>query len=398
MNHTPPPAFNGDLASLLWPVSVETFFRDYWQTQPLHVSHADTCFAGLYSLDDIDDLVRFTAPIDAGSDKVRMGIKGLAVPDLELRGREAPGFNYELIRAGSQAVSLVLNHIHEDNRCVAVLARRLQRDFAGRLKTSVNVNAYLTPGHSWLGLHRDTHDEINLQVLGAKTWRIYESDVPLPIPEMPVPAAPPRPLGPPCLEFDVRQGDVLYMPRGFWHDPVNLEDGPSLGLTVGLTAMVWSDVLVGSIRLAAAAHEPLRRGVPPEAGSDMALPPTSRELFERAQPWAAAASAVDAIQRGLDAGLPAWTACGDTPAGLRPDSHLRRSPSSTWQFHVVCGMIRLEVDGRRLGLRLELREALEAMRTREDFTPSQLPGALPEEERLGCCRLLMRFGAIQMVE
>ncbi len=392
MNHAAStPAFSGHLASLLWPASTASFFDDCWQRRPLHVPHSDPdYFTGLFSLDDIDDHLRFSVPLEDG--KLRLGIKGVAVPEDELWDSETPGFNYERVRSFCNAVSLTLNYLQQDNIRVRWMAGRLQRDFAGRLRQAVNVNAYLTPGRSWLGVHCDTHDEINLQVLGSKRWRIYEPDIRVPVPEMPISAAPPGTLPAPCMEVDLRQGEVLYVPRGFWHDPVNAEEGPSLGLTIGLTSMTWSDVLVSAIRLAAASSAGLRESVPLAQASDASA--TARQLCDGLKEWAAMPAAREAVQQGLvgeDLGEMTFT---PWPL-LFADSWLRPVRASTWRLDAIGGLLRLEVAGRRIGLRRELREALHAIRQRDEFTPSQLGTALNENERLRFCRLLQRFGAVE---
>ena len=385
------PPFSGDLASLLWPASTVSFFDACWQRQPLHVPHSDPdYFTGLFSVDDIDDLLRFSVPLEAG--KLSLGIKGVPVPDEELWDDETPGFNYERIRSFCSAVSLTLNYLQQDNVRVRWMAERLQRDFAGRLRQSVNVNAYLTPGRSWLGLHRDTHDEINLQVLGSKRWRIYEPDIRVPVPEMPISTRPPSTLPAPCMEVNLRQGEVLYVPRGFWHDPVNAEEGPSLGLTIGLTSMTWSDVLVSAVRLAAASSAGLRESVPLGAASDASA--SAWQLCDGLTGWAAMSAAREAIQQGLAGdGLGEMAFTAWPPLGA--DSRLRPVRPSTWRVDANGGLIRLDVAGLRIGLRRELREALDAIRRRDEFTPSQLAATLNDSERLRFCRLLQRFGAVE---
>ncbi|MFJ5679071.1 JmjC domain-containing protein [Streptomyces sp. NPDC093097] len=54
--------------------------------------------------------------------------------------------------------------------------------------------------------------------------------------------APPPPEGEPVAEIVLRAGDMLYLPRGWWH-AVNATEGRSLHLTCGLTPTTGADLL-----------------------------------------------------------------------------------------------------------------------------------------------------------
>ena len=97
------------------------------------------------------------------------------------------------------------------------------------------------------------------------------------------------------MAFDLTPGDVLYVPRGAWHEPVTLE-GPSLHLTITLPHWTPLDVLrwMGS-RLEREA--PMRRefALHPEQGrTDEAV---QQQLTEALNQIAELASDEDAVRR-----------------------------------------------------------------------------------------------------
>ena len=110
-------------------------------------------------------------------------------------------------------------------------------------------------------------------------------------------------------------GEFMYMPRGFWHDPVNTGDDPSLGLTIGVAPLCWLDTLRFSLRAAAAFF----RGAEPH--SPVAF------LVERAANWA---------EMPLDAWLAEVIKDGPTLAQLRELLDLKRtSPVAAGELNGV---------------------------------------------------------------
>jgi hypothetical protein len=94
--------------------------------------------------------------------------------------------------------------------------------------------------------HFDTHDVYALHVEGEKVWRIYETRVETPI-------AHPRfktfgqvhhdqAKGAVAREVTLRPGDLLYLPRGQYHDALSSSLG-SVHIAFGLTAIIGIDYL-----------------------------------------------------------------------------------------------------------------------------------------------------------
>lgn len=404
--------FNGDLASLLQPLSIAEFFSDYWGKQPLYIQRENrNYYQGLYSSANLDDFLRFSAPIEGWNEKVKMAIKFKMVTSAVLFDHDQPGFDYQMIRKSQRAVSLIMNYIQEHDNRVANMARVMERNLQGRIKARVNVNAYLSPGNSYINPHVDSHDELNLQLEGTKRWRVYEPRIVDPFPGMPldsgsVPESKSHYLTgrKPMMEIVLQPGDFIYMPRGFWHDPVNIDNEPSLGLTIGIHPLCWLDTVIVSAKAAAENRPELRQSIP--AGLSPApekeqLLRKSLDDFSAAMPaWASLPEMRANLRRDVpDEGLSTEELYCPSPAevtALGPDSLLSRPCGISWAFHQSYGLLRLKVGGRELGLRKELKEALEQIRDSAFFMPKDLAGELSEGEKIRFCSFLLNFGAIEL--
>lgn len=134
--------------------------------------------------------------------------------------------------------SLVLDSVEKIHPPVGVAAEGLER-FLG---TSVQVNAYA----SWteregFGLHWDDHDVVVVQVHGSKRWRLYGST--REAPTFRDVETPEKPEGDPVADIVLTPGDVLYLPRGWWHAVTADQGTESLHLTFGLVSHTGADLL-----------------------------------------------------------------------------------------------------------------------------------------------------------
>jgi ribosomal protein L16 Arg81 hydroxylase len=109
---------------------------------------------------------------------------------------------------------------------------QLAEDFERVLHEGVQVNLY-AGWREQQGFHRhcDTHDVVVLQVYGKKYWRVYEGGRPYPLRDdiAPNQAVPEKVMWEGLLE----DGDVLYIPRGWWHEASGVGD-VTLHLTFGI--------------------------------------------------------------------------------------------------------------------------------------------------------------------
>jgi ribosomal protein L16 Arg81 hydroxylase len=136
---------------------------------------------------------------------------------------------YDCLRGGA---SVVMNRIEN----TSLAAQRLCQDvgrFAGHPTIS---NAYLSfGGKGTFGKHWDTHDVFVIQLLGKKRWQVFAPTFPNPLSYQTSGAQEPTCPTHPVLDCELQPGDVLYLPRGWWHQAIPCDAG-SFHLSVGTYA------------------------------------------------------------------------------------------------------------------------------------------------------------------
>lgn len=122
-------------------------------------------------------------------------------------------------------------------------------------------NLYLTPALSQgFDLHYDTHDVFVLQVHGRKNWSVRASPILSPLPGQTYDHCE-LDAGEELLGCTLNPGDLLYIPRGFYHSATSCED-VSLHITLGALTKTWADVLLERTALACVKDPALRQNLP----------------------------------------------------------------------------------------------------------------------------------------
>ncbi|MFN2595811.1 MAG: cupin domain-containing protein [Pyrinomonadaceae bacterium] len=183
----------------------------------------------------------------------------------------------ELTKLLRDGATLVLDAVEELHAPLAALASDLELAF--REHVQINLYAGWRTSHGF-DLHWDDHDVFILQVAGHKRWRVYGMTRAYTIANDIAPA--PKPTGEPVWEGTLEDGDLLYIPRGFWHVAFPLDE-PTLHLTVGVHKRTGLDLLrwlSDQMR----ASETFRRDLPRDASTEEQVAHVERlrgELVER---------------------------------------------------------------------------------------------------------------------
>jgi hypothetical protein len=276
-----------DLAELIAPTAVDRFRTDIQGRvhQLFSGTSGQNRFAQLLSWPELNRILeqhRLTPP------RLRLVRDGGAVVDpdeyfdrIPLRdggdvARLLAGPFHERLRAGA---TLVVDAVEELHTPIAELAVGLERDVCEH----VQVNLYASWGTSHgFDLHWDNHDVFALQVSGRKRWRLYGATRSAPLHRDLEP--PPTPAGEPIAEYVLDEGDVLYLPRGHWHDVAAIGT-PSLHLTFGFSPVTGID-LVEWLAERLRAQEVFRKDLPRFAE------PSARKAHAEAM-YAAISAALD---------------------------------------------------------------------------------------------------------
>lgn len=233
---TPPMNFERAIA----PMSRKTFFDDVFEQKHVVVRREDPqYYENLLTFADIDKvLTQQVLPVD----EVNLVNTGSAVNPEQYSVASGHIDPVQVVKHFYDGATVVLPGLQRRLPQLAAFCRSLETVFGCDLQT----NIYLTPGGAQgFKTHYDSHDVIVLQVHGSKTWRIYESDMQLPLrsqsftPEGFVP-------GKLIDEFVLRAGDMAYVPRGVVHDAI-ATDEDSLHITTGLLSTRWVDLLLDAI-------------------------------------------------------------------------------------------------------------------------------------------------------
>lgn len=171
--------------------------------------------------------------------------------------------------------------------------RAVTAEFERILGARAYVNAYICTRESWaFGLHWDNHEVFAMQVTGAKRWRVQPPTVANPVrdPRFEVPA--PRG-GDDQQSFDMEDGSVLFVPRGWWHEVTTLT-APSIHLSVSVP-LPRANALITSMLAMCECDELFREDVPVHGGLE-AQQVYRRALAEAVLSW------IDAVdfERVLD--------------------------------------------------------------------------------------------------
>jgi hypothetical protein len=233
-----------DLASLLSPLDSLEFLEKCWSRDFRHVPGWAGKFRDLLPWGSLNEILeqhrldpprlrltregKAVAPNSFVSHQANRRKSGQPIPRLD-----AVGLQHEL-RSGA---TLVLDAVDELHRPVRDLAEELERVFHVRIQVNLYAGWRTSQGFD---LHWDDHDVFIVQVAGRKNWKVYGMTRKYPLARDVGPAAdPPKE---PLWDGLLQDGDLLYIPRGWWHVATPLDE-PTLHLTVGVNNPTGADVL-----------------------------------------------------------------------------------------------------------------------------------------------------------
>ena len=210
---------------------------------------------------------------------VSSGFQAERVEPLGGHGRPGPGPGEAGWPETPNAASARVTRAQDYSQSLRELCHRFSEETSHR----VSVNLYVSPPQSrGLDRHQDGHDVLVLQLEGSKRWRVWASDAPPPLDEMPTLSferakrfrndyrgtpfgghgiSDSEVAGKPSLDFTLSAGDLLYVPGGWTHE-VWTEEFHSAHLTFGFHMVTWVDLVSTMLAQASRQHGMLREGLP----------------------------------------------------------------------------------------------------------------------------------------
>jgi len=256
--------------SLLAPIDRETFFRDYFGKKHLHVKGTPERTVAIMTLAGMNTMMSMTSVWTPQTLKLVIDRNPVPVPEYCARtlalGAEGSALrpDPDLVQNWiGRGASVVLNDIDALAPGVRQLANELQDTTGGRSQ----ANLYFSMSqHQAFGPHCDVHEVFAVHCNGEKEWNIYESreDTPINHPSFQFgDQERERRAGKVAEKVLMQPGDLLYLPRGLYHDALASENG-ALHIAFGVTLPKPLDLL-GIIWEAAVQDPEMRADLPHKA-------------------------------------------------------------------------------------------------------------------------------------
>ncbi|MEQ8332534.1 cupin domain-containing protein [Nisaea sp.] len=257
-------------AWLIHPIDIETFFRDYFEQKPLHVTGRSLdYYAEIFRPEDMEDILwrNVHSPSIAVASKMSRAISA----PISYVGTSEPWWPGEMYK---DRHALIINGIQKHIAGAGRFLRGIEKFF----KTSGHLNLYANPANcQGFPPHFDSHDTLILHIEGIKRWMFYGQHATNPVhTQLDSKLVPPS--GDPEMELELAPGDFLYIPRGHVH-AASTSDSPSKHLTLGLFPSSWRDLM--DMALATSAEyldDSLRASIPLDASRET-IATTLKEHF-----------------------------------------------------------------------------------------------------------------------
>lgn len=231
------------LAWLLAPNALDVFLTENWEREPLVLSRKDPeYYRELLTFDDVND---FMSRNDIRYPYLRLVKNGKELPlidyadDFVYGNNIFPGLldNDKIFHHYAQGATLSFQIFQ---KCMEELSRFCNA-LEARLRFQTQVNIFVTPPDSkGFTAHYDDHSFFIFQIAGKKHWKLYGNPVELPIQEFRSSAVTPELEE--SREITLVAGDLLYLPRGFYHEAYTSNE-TSVHITLGVFPFTWVQVL-----------------------------------------------------------------------------------------------------------------------------------------------------------
>ncbi len=255
-----------DFAEFIAPLSTQQFASEHFDKAPVHIpaEPKGTARADLFDWRVAAELLEIVPQWKTGRLKMIMDSQPVAPEHYSVVREGADGPVHRPDRALLEAMmalgaSLVADGIEDVSprlrRCCAMLGRR----FAAKAVVNLYASQH---GIQAFASHCDPHEVFAVQCEGRKLWRIYSArdDNPVQSTLLQDQAAIDRIKGSLLTEVIMQPGDLLYIPRGFYHDAV-AQGGQSVHLTFGVQPLYGAAAL-GMVRDLALGRQVMRAYLP----------------------------------------------------------------------------------------------------------------------------------------
>ena len=234
---------------IMAPIGAERFMSEYEGKKPLHLKGAADKFAEVMTWSRLSDLLGQATIWSSQSlmlvlDKVTLQAGQYCAPAAGRDGgqvlRPDPAKVKDFLKRGA---TLVANDIDHLSSGLTAFSKTMEQALGGKVQGNLYCSSKRRQGFA---AHFDTHDVYAVHVEGTKTWHIYEGRATDPI------AHPmfktlgrdhhEKAKGKRLMDVHMEPGDLLYLPRGQYHDAL-ADEGGAVHIAFGVTYPIGIDVM-----------------------------------------------------------------------------------------------------------------------------------------------------------
>ena len=225
------------------------FYSDHFGKKYLHKQKLIKNVNDIVSLEILDDLLSKSNIWNKYNFIMMLDQKKISYNDysslsLDVTGNtNRPNVN-KVQKLVSKGASIILNDIEKYNSKLLMIADDLQKLTQGRCQGNLYFSM---ASHKAFGPHFDLHDVFAIHFEGEKIWNIYENieDTPINHPTFRIsPEERVQRAGKLIDQITLKPGDLLYIPRGQYHDALASENG-AIHVAFGLTYFKPIDLMSG---------------------------------------------------------------------------------------------------------------------------------------------------------
>jgi lysine-specific demethylase/histidyl-hydroxylase NO66 len=365
-------------------VDLEAFFERYWEQCPLLVKDARWP-KDILTSEGIEDLISFRRH---GTDVVLARTAFDSVAERATYSSRHSTDADDIDQAWRDGSTVIITAIHKRASHVALFIQELERAF----QHAVGANLYFTPAsNQGFKTHVDEHDVFVLQLDGEKAWTVFDMDEGSR-------RTPARDAAVFPMQLVLRQGQALYIPKGYPHCAAATLGSASTHLTVGLYPFQLNDLISRSLCEVARAHPQLRLSISPLSDSlaQQIPPPLLEKVFdEKYLASARRAMTKDFLQRAKPF-IRGRFSQGPSAIGLGSKVHSRFYGMTL--VEVKDGHASIYFPGNYVSGPVVLEAALQFVSEQERFYPRELPGGLSDRTKVVLAQRLAREGLLTLDE
>jgi ribosomal protein L16 Arg81 hydroxylase len=386
------------LSYLCGPVTAEDFLENYFEKKPCLVQREDRNYYDKLLTWEMIDKVITTLHLSHPQITMADARGGLSKEDYTYpSGLIDAARLYQRYADGS---SIILGNLESHLPSMSNLCRSMEADMSQRFQ----ANIYVTPPSSQgLRSHWDSHDVFVLQISGEKQWVIYDTPVELPFramrfdPDVDLPKEK-------TMEFTLKAGEMLYVPRGVMHDASTSDDSHSMHITVGVLNTSWMELVLEAAASVGTQFPDFRQALPPGYTDPNFDRKAAREhfksLLQKIVEHADFDSALDTFADDListrhsllEGQLEQVTRLPE----LSLDSRCAPRPALLYRVRKDEEHVTVSCYGGNLTLPIFAAEPLEFALQTDSYTVADLPGDLDDGGKLVLIRRLVREGLVQV--